>query len=275
MPYNAASCDSSTYSFASGKLDYLLFRVAIDVDREDANDLVLNRIFRAWFREWTILEDLRDTPPNHQWDWPLHPVIDQVAHSQAIDMDIRNGTRTLRQVFSDAGQDFEDQITVMAEDYFGAANDDTINRMRQILLTTLYPAAAASSPVTGSSASADEADDADPAGVSDGAPSGDAKPTASSTKSAAASGDVQGTALNGAQITALVAIAERQSQATMPPDAARAMLQAAFPLMDRGLIDKIVDAIQRAGPKPKVTAGQASSAEPAEGEVNAEEAVHA
>jgi capsid protein len=143
MPYNAASCDSSTYSFASGKLDYLLFRVAIDCDREDANDLVLNRIFRAWFREWTILEDLRDTPPNHQWDWPLHPVIDQVAHSRAIDMDLRNGTRTLRQVFSDAGQDFEDQITVMAEDFFGTANDDTIQRMRQILLTTLYPAAAA------------------------------------------------------------------------------------------------------------------------------------
>jgi capsid protein len=141
MPYNAAACDSSTYSFASGKLDTLGYRAAIDVERSDCNDTCLDRIFAEWFREWTIIETLRDQPPTHQWDWPVHPVIDAVAEAMATDKKLRNGSITLRQIYSDAGLDLEDQISVMAEDYFGDASDENVAKMRQILLRTHYPAA--------------------------------------------------------------------------------------------------------------------------------------
>jgi len=136
VPYNLAACDSSTYSFASGKLDTLCYRAAINVERQDCNDLVLDPLFAAWFREWTILTDRRDQPPTHQWDWPAHPVIDVEAEGRATDAALRNGTLTLRRAYSDAGMDFEDELQVMAEDY-----GVTTEEMRETLLKTLYPAA--------------------------------------------------------------------------------------------------------------------------------------
>lgn len=142
MPYNAAACDSSTYSFASGKLDTLCYRAALDVERADCNELVLDPLFAAWFREWTILAGRRDIPPTHQWDWPTHPVIDAAAEASAIDTKLKNGTLTLRQAHSDAGMDLEDQITIMAEDFYGEATEESISEVRQLLLNSLYPQAA-------------------------------------------------------------------------------------------------------------------------------------
>lgn len=144
MPYNAAACDSSTYSFASGKLDMLCFWSEMDVARCDGNDLALDMLFASWFREWTILRSLRNIPPDHQWDWPPKPTIDAVAEAQANDVRLKNGTLTLRQAYSDQGMDFEDQLRVMAADYFGESEDmeESITMMRQILLATHYPIAA-------------------------------------------------------------------------------------------------------------------------------------
>ena len=140
MPYNAAACDSSTYSFASGKLDTLCYRAALNVERQDCNDLVLDPLFAAWFREWTVLTANRDNPPLHQWDWPTHPVIDAVQEATAVDMRLKNGTLSLRQAYSDQGQDFEDQLAVMAEDAFGDASDQSVAKMRQILVLNNTPA---------------------------------------------------------------------------------------------------------------------------------------
>lgn len=136
MPYNAAACDSSTYSFASGKLDTLCYRSELDVERKDCGDLVLDPLFGAWFREWTILADRRDIPPAHQWDWPAHPVIDREAESRATDQELHNGMKTLRRAYSEAGMDFEDELQVMAQDF-----GKTVEEMREILLKTLYPTA--------------------------------------------------------------------------------------------------------------------------------------
>lgn len=142
MPYNAAACDSSTYSFASGKLDTLCYRAALDVERSDCNDLVLTRIFSAWFKEWTIVARAESFTPNHQWDWPQHPVIDAVQEATAIDTKLKNGTVSLRQTYSDAGKDYEDELAVMAEDTFGIADEETIEKMRKIQVLRNTPAPA-------------------------------------------------------------------------------------------------------------------------------------
>lgn len=134
MPYNLAAGDSSTYSFASGKLDTLGFRGHVDGRRADCNDLVLDRIFAAWFREWTIVAARRDIPPTHQWDWPVHPVIDAQAEASALKTELETAQTIHRQVFSRKGEDIEDQLVFMAEDYFGEASDDTIAKCRTILL---------------------------------------------------------------------------------------------------------------------------------------------
>lgn len=146
MPYNAAACDSSTYSFASGKLDTLAYRAALDVERQDANDLVLDPLFREWFREWRSIPDPEMqrslVVPNHQWDWPAHPVIDAVAEASATNTKLLNGSTTLRQVYSDAGMDYEDQLAVMAEDWFGDSSEESIAKARQINTLRNVPQAA-------------------------------------------------------------------------------------------------------------------------------------
>ncbi len=140
MPYNAAACDSSTYSFASGKLDTLCYRAALNVEREDCNDLVLDPLFSAWFGEWVITSGRRDIIPNHQWDWPTHPVIDAVQEANAVDTKLKNSTITLRQAFSDQGQDLEDQLSIMAEDMFGELTDETVEKARNIVTLKNTPA---------------------------------------------------------------------------------------------------------------------------------------
>lgn len=142
QPYNLVAKDSSTYSFASGKLDTLCYRDEIDIERADCDDMVLNRLFAAWFREWTIVAARRDIPPNHQFDWPSHKVIDAAAEAGAQDTKLKNGTLTLRQCYSDAGKDYEDELAVKAEDMFGEANEETIAKARQIdvLRNTPQPA---------------------------------------------------------------------------------------------------------------------------------------
>lgn len=132
MPYNAAACDSSTYSFASGKLDTLIYRTTLDVERMDCDDLVLDRIFAAWFREWTIVASRREIPPSHQWDWPKHPSIDSEAEERARDTKLKNGTLTMRDALSADGKDYEDQLAIKAEDMFGEASEENIKKCRMI-----------------------------------------------------------------------------------------------------------------------------------------------
>ena len=145
MPYNKAACDSSQYNYASGRLDHQTYYGALDVDRADADDLVLEPIFESWIEE-AILEfgwlggDPRQVDPmnlNHAWDWPKHRVADIRAEASANDITLKNGSRSLSRQYSDCGEDFQDEIEKMAAD-FGI----DVDTMRQRLLDSLYPTSA-------------------------------------------------------------------------------------------------------------------------------------
>lgn len=141
MPVNLGLCDSSTYSFASGKLDTICYFGGVEVDRTDINLLLLDRIFAEWFREWRLTGDQADMGPAHRFDWPAKPIIDDRAEAGATDTRLKNGSITLRQVYSNQGLDLEDELLVMAEDYFGDSSEENVNKMREVLLYTHFPAA--------------------------------------------------------------------------------------------------------------------------------------
>jgi capsid protein len=142
MPYNAAAGDSSTYSFASGKLDNLLYYAGADVDREDCNDAVMDPLFSQWFREWLLTNDRRrgDEISDHQWDWPAHPVIDEVSHASANQTNLSTGQTTLSRVYSEDGNDFQDGLALMAEEWFGEASEANIAKARTICVLRNTPA---------------------------------------------------------------------------------------------------------------------------------------
>jgi capsid protein len=136
IPHGLTACDSSDANFASGKLDREAFYAALDVDREDGNDTVLDPLFSLWWAE-AVLEYSWNadpaSPPPVFWQWPRYPVADAVAAAEAIDKNLRNGSTHLAAVYDEAGKDIEDELPVMAATY-----GVTVDEMRVILRTAIF-----------------------------------------------------------------------------------------------------------------------------------------
>ncbi len=79
--------------------------------------------------------------------------------------------------------------------------------------------------------------------------------------SAAITGDVQQTALNGAQVKALQEILSDVSRRLLSPDAAKDMLAAAFPVLDKDLISRMVDSAARFRPEISLALGLGAQVE--------------
>lgn len=71
----------------------------------------------------------------------------------------------------------------------------------------------------------------------------------------AAPEQVADTALNGAQISSLVAITDAVSEGRLPLEAARAIITASFPSIDSKLVDRIIDSMQD-GPLKQAVQGE-------------------
>ena len=84
-------------------------------------------------------------------------------------------------------------------------------------------------------------------GATDGTKPGDAPPN-TDQKSAAAAGDVQASALNGAQIAGLLTIAQQLVADQLPKEGTRALITASFPLMTPSLISTIVEELDKFEP---------------------------
>jgi capsid protein len=141
MPYNKAACDSSSYNYASGRLDHQTYYAALDVEREDCNDLVLDPLFDLWFdaavRRFGWLggnpEVLGTGLRVHVWDWPKHRVADVESEANANQTRLQSGQLFHPQLFSDAGLDFEDELDKAATAY-GITVDDLRKRILDVTL---------------------------------------------------------------------------------------------------------------------------------------------
>jgi|TARA_R110000868_G_scaffold410438_1_gene698453 capsid protein len=141
MPYNKAACDSSSYNYASGRLDHQTYYAALDVDREDCNDLVLDPAFDVWF-DWAVMrfgwlggipEAIGPGPRAHVWDWPKHRVADVESEANASKTKLSSGQVFHHQLAAEAGLDFEDELTKAAEAY-GVKPDDLRRRLLDVSL---------------------------------------------------------------------------------------------------------------------------------------------
>jgi len=132
MPYNIAACDSSGYSYSGGQLDHLTYFVSVDVERQDCESAVLNRVFAVWFNEaraaygWGVLAS---PSPRHSWNWPAKPQTDPVKTASARKTNLSDGTTTLGRIYAEDGLDFEDEVVAMAHEY-----GVTVEEMRVKLL---------------------------------------------------------------------------------------------------------------------------------------------
>jgi capsid protein len=142
MPYNKAACDSSSYNYASGRLDHQTYYAALDVEREDCNDLVMDPLFDVWFDAAIITYGWLGGNPDavspmarsHIWDWPKHRVADVESEANANDKQLKNGTRSLSKVYTESGEDYEDEAEKQA-----TSNGVTIEQQKQINLLLNLP----------------------------------------------------------------------------------------------------------------------------------------
>lgn len=134
MPYNMAACDSSMSNYASGRLDFQPYFAGVDIERADCDELVLDKIFAQWWKEYSLTKYRDERPlPSYSWDWPNHPVADISAEASATDTKLRNGTLTISQAYADQGDNYEQAIERMANDY-GVSSDE----MKTILRHSLF-----------------------------------------------------------------------------------------------------------------------------------------
>jgi capsid protein len=88
MPMNKARGDSSGYNYASGRLDHQTYYEAVDVDRQETNDDVLDTWFAWWAAEARLvypeLASLEpDNLPAHTFYYDGHKHADEVKHANA------------------------------------------------------------------------------------------------------------------------------------------------------------------------------------------------
>jgi len=142
MPLNKAACDSSSYNYASGRLDHQTYYGGLDVDREDCNDMVLDPLFETWLELAVLAYGWFGGDPSllntdalpHVWDWPKHQVADIESEASANDKRLKNGTTSLTATYSDSGMDYEDELAKTA-----AANGVTVEQQRQINMLLNLP----------------------------------------------------------------------------------------------------------------------------------------
>jgi lambda family phage portal protein len=122
MPFNVAAGNSSGYNYSSGRLDWQIYGRAIDVDRNRMEAQVLEDLFAAWRHEAVLVEGylpqaLRLTSTNwaHVWHWDGFAHIDPESESKAQEINLRNRTVTLAELYARKGQDWEEQLEEAAK----------------------------------------------------------------------------------------------------------------------------------------------------------------
>lgn len=142
MPYNKAACDSSSYNYASGRLDHQTYYGQLDVDRADCEDCVLEPMFAVWFEAAVMSYGWLGGNPDaisriansHTWDWPKHQVADIESEANAADKRLKNGTTSISAEMVLGGLDPEDELQKTA-----TSNGITLDQQRQINLLLNLP----------------------------------------------------------------------------------------------------------------------------------------
>lgn len=221
-----STSSSAEYNFSSARMDNLPYERMVGIERGDLREIALDPLFREWVRECSrIAGYLPDgLPPFELWSWEWHfdgfDSIDPLKDAKTDETNLAIGATTLAEIYGRKGKDWEESMRQRARE---------VDLANELGLTAMYSISTATNSQT----------DENGEEVAD-----------SNAGSAAGAGGVQSTALNGAQITSLLMLADKVVLKQYPADAATALVQAAFPLMSRTLIDRFVKGLVSA-PKPE------------------------
>jgi hypothetical protein len=190
-------------------------------------ELLTGRLGLPFEKKWKF-----DVPEfqGRRWSW-----VDPKKDMEAAILAVRSGQTSLRKIASDSGQDIYDIARSIAA-------DNELFASMGVTLPELTDDSTGSQTI-------ELGEESGTVEIKDGKKKS-SKPSANASDIAAASGEIQSTGMNGAQVTSLIDLAAQVSAGLIPISSAKAIASAAFPLIPQSEIDKIFDGMK--GFKPVV-----------------------
>lgn len=260
VPFGKMAGDHSRYNYSSGRLD----DAAYWADRECERQALEAKVFDPLLYKWLDLARFalpalaafkgRPWELRHGWHYDARPTSDPVKDASGDELNLTNASDTLAGIAARDGTTVEALLDQRKQE-MAMFTKRGLPLPPWLAGTTVSARDENGRPLTAKAPD----QSAEPAkALDESADPVDAKDAAR----AAATGDVQATALNGAQIASLVAIGDKLVLNTYPADGAEAMIKAAFPLMDRELITEFVTKLSEYdAPAPAEPAQPAKSQE--------------
>ena len=110
MPFNVAACNSSSYNYASGRLDHQVYFKSILVERRYLEVACLSRIFILWYAEARRVYGWPDVPIQHEWHWDGYEHVDPESEANALMTRLSIGMATHPGEWARDGKDWEGQM---------------------------------------------------------------------------------------------------------------------------------------------------------------------
>jgi Bacteriophage capsid protein len=115
--YGTLAGDFSGHNYASGRLDNQIYHKSILVDRSFWEMEVLNRIFEAWFREYSLTTTQTVPAERHLWFWDGAESVDPAKTATAQEKRLANNTTTLAAECAKEGRDYLSVLRQRAKEY--------------------------------------------------------------------------------------------------------------------------------------------------------------
>ncbi len=115
--YGTLAGDFSGHNYASGRLDNQIYHKSILVDRSFWEMEVLNRIFEAWFREYSLIAMQTAPVERHTWFWDGFPHVDPSKEATAQEKRLACNTTTLASECAKDGRDYMSVLRQRAKEF--------------------------------------------------------------------------------------------------------------------------------------------------------------
>ena len=116
MPYNIAAGNSSSYNYASGRLDHQMYFKAIGVDQSDCESKILDPFLAEFLAEYQTSMAVAVPITTHQWFWPGREHVDPNKEATAQAKRLENNTTTLAAEYAKDGKDWETELRQRAKE---------------------------------------------------------------------------------------------------------------------------------------------------------------
>jgi hypothetical protein len=232
MPYTLAAGTGKDANFSSFKGDMVnVWQPEVSVEQNRIQAAIVERLWQ-WFLESAVFVPglLNGLPViadiDHKWHWAPLPELDQVESAQAAEIRLASGLSTPTEEHARRGKDWDIESARAAAD-FGVSPEV----YRQAVFAKTFDQQA------GATAS------------------GPAESLVTTSTTAVAD-----TAMNGAQVTSIVAIISQVAAGVIPAASAKALIRSAFPLVAESNVDQMLAPFQNVAQQAPAATQQAPAA---------------